>query len=271
MTPDFLDFRDKVVLVTGAGVGIGYGLCAAFAGAGAHVVLNDHDASVARGAAESINASLRAERVAARPLDISDPGALREMGRWITEHYGRLDVAVANAGVTNYGAFLEYTPEAFDRVTAVNLRGTYFTAQAAARIMIERQVPEGRIILMSSITGTHAMTNLGAYGMTKAAVRHLARSTALELGPYGITVNAVCPGAILTERTLADDPDHEANWSAVNPNGRDGYVDDVVAAVFYLASGAARHVTGQTLVVDGGWTVRGVVPPGQPQASPELP
>lgn len=271
MTPEFNDFNGKVVLVTGAGIGIGYGLCEAFAASGAIVVLNDQDAGVARAAADSINAALPTKRVTAHPLDISDTGALREMGRRIAERYGRLDIAVANAGVTNYGAFLDYTAEAFDRVTAVNLRGTYFTAQAAARTMIGAHVPEGRIILMSSITGTHAMKNLGAYGMTKAAIRHLARSTALELGPYGITVNAVCPGAILTERTLADDPDHEENWSAVNPNRRDGSVDDVVAAVFYLASGAARHVTGQTIVVDGGWTVQGLVPPGQPEASPELP
>jgi 3-oxoacyl-[acyl-carrier protein] reductase len=181
-------------------------------------------------------------------------------------------VAVANAGITNYGEFLDYSVEAFDRLTAVNLRGSYFTAQAAARRMIAAGAP-GRIILMSSVTGGLSLPNLSAYGITKAGIRMMAHVLGVELGPKRITVNAVSPGAVVTERTLADDPDYEANWAGVTPDGRTGSVDDVTAAVAFLASPEARHVNGQVLEVDGGWTWKGAVPtqiPKKPTFSSRL-
>jgi 3-oxoacyl-[acyl-carrier protein] reductase len=172
---------------------------------------------------------------------------------------GRLDIAVANAGITNYGEFLTTTPEAFDRLTSVNLRGSFFTAQTVARIMINAHIP-GRIILMSSVTGIQAYLNLGDYGITKAGIRMMAKIIALEVARYGITANAISPGATLTERTLQDDPEYERNWASVTPTGRVGYVEDIVAAALYLASPEARQVTGQTLVVDGGWTLQSPLP-----------
>jgi len=117
---------------------------------------------------------------------------------------------------------------------------------------------------MSSVTGIQAHLNLGCYGITKAGIRMMAKTIALEVGRYGITVNAISPGATLTERTLHDDPDYESNWASVTPTGRVGYVEDVVAAALYLASPEARHVTGQTLVVDGGWTLQSPLPPEHP-------
>lgn len=146
----------------------------------------------------------------------------------------------------------------------VNLRGSYFTAQAAARIMIEMQV-RGRIILMSSVTGMQAMLNLSSYGVTKAGIRMMAKNIALEVAQYGITANAICPGAILTERTLVDDPQYERNWEQVTPTGHIGYVEDIVGTALYLASPEARHITGQTLVVDGGWSLRSPLPPEHPE------
>src|SRR5260221_1351960 len=158
---------------------------------------------------------------------------------------------------------LPISPEAFDRLTSVNLRGSFFTAQAAARIMIDMHIP-GRIILMASVTGIQAHMNLGGYGITKAGIGMLAKSIALEVGTYGITANAISARASLTERTLQDDPEYERHWASVTPAGRVGYVEDIVAAALYLASPEARHVTGHNLVVDGGWTLQSPLPAGQP-------
>ena len=262
MTP----FDGKTVIVTGAGIGIGYALGRSFAQAGANVALNDLDGALAARAAQTLNAEIGAERVAPYGLDVADVQAVRQMVADAAARFGGLDIVIANAGLTNYGTFLDYTPEAFDRLTSVNLRGSYFTAQAGAQAMIARKTP-GRILLMSSVTGLRAFQNLSAYGITKAGIRMMASTLALELGPHGITVNALGPGAIVTERTQADDPNIEQNWAGVTPNGRVGYVADVVAAAMFLASPEAGHITGQTLMVDGGWTLHSPLP----QAHPENP
>lgn len=262
-----VSYKGRVVLVTGAGVGIGYGLCQAFARAGAYVALNDIDPNLAAESAAKINQQVGAERVTACGQDIADVAAVRQMVRETAARFGRLDVLIANAGITNFGPFLDYTPDAFDRVTGVNLRGTYFTAQAAALEMIARKTNNGRILLMASVTGLQAYPNLSTYGITKAAIIHLARVLGLELGQYGITVNAICPGATLTERTQLDDPNYESNWASVNPTGRVGYVEDIVAAALFLASPQARQITGQNIVVDGGWSISSPIP----EESPDLP
>ena len=257
------DFSNKAVLVTGAGSGIGYALCKAFAGVGAIVALNDINAELCQQAVQSINDELKVERVYAYPGDVANVETVRTILHQFAATVGRLDVAIANAGLTNYGEFLTYTPEAFDRLMGINLRGSFFTAQTAAKLMIDFHIP-GRILLMSSVTGIQAHLNLGCYGITKAGIRMMAKSIALEVGSYGITVNAISPGATLTERTLHDDPDFESNWASVTPTGRVGYVEDVVAAALYLSSPQARQVTGQTLVVDGGWSLQSPLPPEHP-------
>lgn len=257
-------FAGKAVVVTGAGTGIGYALCRAFANAGATVALNDIDPQLCQKAARQINEAVGAERVHPYAGDIADVAAIRTLLQRFVASTGRLDIAIANAGITNYGAFLTATPEDVDRLMAVNLRGSFFTAQTAARLMIEAHIP-GRIILMSSVTGIQAHLNLGGYGITKAGLRMMAKNVALEVGQYGITANAISPGAVLTERTLQDDPHYEANWASVTPVGRVGYVEDIVAAALYLASPEARHVTGQTLVVDGGWTIQSPLPAQHPE------
>lgn len=257
-------YDHKTILVTGAGQGIGYGLCEAFAQEGAVVGLNDINGELAQKSAARINALVGDERVIPYTCDVSNVEAVRAMFDEFVRRTGRLDIAIANAGITNYGRFLDYTPEAFDRLMSVNLRGSYFTAQTAARIMIAQRI-EGRLLLMSSITGFRAFLNLGGYGITKAGIRMMAQTLALELGRYGITVNAISPGATLTERTLQDDPAFEANWASVTPTGRPGYVEDVVAAALFLASPQARHITGQTIQVDGGWTIHSPLPSGHPE------
>jgi NAD(P)-dependent dehydrogenase (short-subunit alcohol dehydrogenase family) len=266
-------FKDKAVVVTGAGLGIGFATCRAFALEGAFVALNDLEGALAEEGADKINEEIGAERVLPYALDVADVDRVLGMVDDFAGRHGRLDVVIANAGLTNYGAFLEYTPEAFDRLTAVNLRGSYFTAQAAAKAMIRTKSENGRIMLTSSVTGVQAFLNLSAYGVTKAGLRMMARALALELGSYGITVNSICPGAITTERTVADDPNFESNWAGVSPTGRVGFVEDVAETAMFLASPEARQITGQTIIVDGGWTLQSPLPeehPEQPEFSSQL-
>lgn len=256
-------FDHYAVLVTGAGIGIGYEICRQFATEGAVVALNDIDPAVAKNSAAAINEQVGREAVTGYGCDVADVEAVRAMAADFASKAGRLDVVIANAGLTNYGEFLDYTSEAFDRVMGVNLRGSYFTAQAGARIMIEKGI-KGRIMLMSSVTGARAFLNLGAYGVTKAGIRHMAKVIALELGPYGINVNAISPGAILTERTLADDPKFDSNWASVTPTNRVGYVEDIATTALFLASPESRQINGQTIEVDGGWSLASPLPEDHP-------
>lgn len=244
-------FQDQVAIVTGAGEGIGLEIARQLAMQGASVLLNDIDENLAQTAAREITAA----GGNCRPFagDASDVPTVRAMVQEAVDRFGRLDIAVANAGLTSWGDFFDYEPDTFDRVLALNLRGSYFLAQAAARQMRAQGIG-GRILLMSSVTGHQAIPYLSAYGMTKAALEMLARNLVIELSPHGITINAVAPGATVTPRNLADDPDYEAHWSRVTPTGRPAQPSDIANAALFLVSPSAGQITGQTIVVDGGWT-----------------
>ena len=239
--------KDKVAIVTGAGQGIGFEICRQLIAQGARVALNDNDATLARQAAARLG-----ENCTPIPGDIADLDFVQRLVRETISTFGRLDIAIANAGITLFGDFLTYPPESFHRVMQVNLAGSFFLAQAAALQMISRG-GGGSILFMSSVTGHQAHKNLAAYGMSKAALEMLARSLVIELSPYKITVNAVAPGATMTERT-ADDTNYEKVWSTITPMGRPATTRDIADAALFLVSPRAGHITGQTLVVDGGWT-----------------
>ncbi len=257
-------FAGKAVFVTGAGVGIGFGLCQAFAEAGAVVALNDVDADLAETAAAKINTAVAETRIFPYVFDVADVPAAQAAVFDFADRNGRLDIVIANAGVTQFGRFLDYKAEDFDLVTGVNLRGTFFTTQAAAKKMIELGTKDGRLLLTASVTGTRAFKSLGTYGMTKAGIMHLARTLAVELGEYGLTINAICPGAIVTERNLAYDPNYAQTWAEVTPDGRVGQVQDIVNTALFLTSVEAGHITGQTIVVDGGWNLSSPIPEAHP-------
>jgi NAD(P)-dependent dehydrogenase (short-subunit alcohol dehydrogenase family) len=171
----------------------------------------------------------------------------------IKKEQGRLDIAIANAGITLFGDFLTYSEADFNQVLAVNLRGTFFLAQQATLVMKEQETG-GTLLFLSSVTAHQAHKNLGAYGMTKAAIELLARNLVAEISGFNINVNCLAPGATLTERTLQDE-DYLATWSRITPMGKPATVEDIANAALFLVSDKARHLTGQTLVVDGGWTV----------------
>lgn len=245
-------FQGQVAIVTGAGEGIGYTIAEELCRQGTAVLLNDIDPQRAAAAAAEIQHATGGVCLAV-PGDAGDVGYVREMVAQAAERFGRLDIAVANAGLTLWQGFLDYPLEDFERVVGVNLRGSYFLAQAAAQQM-QRQGSGGRILFMSSVTGHQAIRYLSVYGMTKAALEMLARNLVIELSPLGITINCIAPGATVTPRNLADDPNYEAVWSAVTPTQRPATTLDIANAALFLLSPAAAQITGQTIIVDGGWT-----------------
>lgn len=247
---------NKVAIVTGAGNGIGFEIARQLALAGTSVILNDIDKQVALKAAQKINK--QGGNCLAVSGDSSDLEVIQQMVNQAVETYGRLDFVVANAGITTFGGFLDYELKNFQRLITVNLQGSFFLAQAAAKQMIN-QGSGGRILFMSSVTGHQAHPNLAAYGMTKAALEMLAKSLGVELAKHRITVNAIAPGATLTERTLQLDPNFQGIWESITPTGVVSTVEDIAHTALFFLSKEAQQITGQSLIVDGGWTA--VSPP----------
>ena len=252
------DFSGKSAIVTGAGSGIGFEIARQLSLAGASVLLNDLDEGLALSATETIRSE--GGMCQAVPGNAGDLDVIRALVNRAVEQFGKLDLVVANAGITTFGGFLDYSEEQFDRLTQLNLKGSYFLAQAAARQMIAQKTP-GRILFMSSVTGLQAHPDLAAYGMTKAALIMLARSLGAELGPFGITVNTIAPGATLTERTQASNPAYAAIWNSLNPTGHVSQPKDIASTALFLLSEEAAQITSQCIVVDGGWTAVSPPPP----------
>jgi 3-oxoacyl-[acyl-carrier protein] reductase len=245
-----MTFENQVALVTGGGEGIGHEIAFQYAARGGMVILNDIRPDRLERAAASIR---ELGPCIAHPGDAADVDVARALVDRALAEFGRVDAIIANAGLTLWCDFFECEPEAFERVVSLNLRGSFFLAQAGARAM-RRRGGGGRILLMSSVLGERGVSAGSVYAMTKAALRMMARSIAIEVAPFGITVNAIAPGAIATRRTLAEEPDYEETWRRLAPLGRAGTPLDIAEAAMFLLSPAAAYITGQTLTVDGGWT-----------------
>jgi len=243
-------FKNQVAIITGAGQGIGFEIARQLALQGASVALNDLDETLASEAAKKITSA--GGKCISIPGDAADVGFINKMVDETVSNFGSITIAIANAGITLFAPFFEYSSEAFNKVMNLNLAGSFFLAQCAAKKMIDAKTG-GSILFMSSVTGHQAHKNLAAYGMTKAGLEMLAKTLVVELSEFGININAIAPGATITERTLNDE-DYEKTWSRITPMKRPATVDDIANAVLFMVSPASRHITGQSLIVDGGWT-----------------
>jgi NAD(P)-dependent dehydrogenase (short-subunit alcohol dehydrogenase family) len=266
---DLFDVTGFGVIVTGGASGLGLAYGEALASHGARVTLIDLDgaaleAQVSRLAGEGLD-------VRGAVADVTDHDALDRAVDGAAEAYGRLDVAFANAGIDpgvgfvgawaggqrprmEEGALELYTDERWDRVIAINLNGVFATARAAARHMRPRRF--GRIIVTTSLAATKVEPAIGAAYMTaKAGARHLMHTIALELAAYGITANAIAPGFFVTNigGGHAHDPDLQAAIARDIPMHRVGQPDDIKGLALFLAAPASQYITGQEIVIDGGW------------------
>jgi glucose 1-dehydrogenase len=244
-------FQNKVAIVTGAGQGIGFEICWQLCQQGAHVLLNDIDPALTNEAVAQIKKDTGGSCLALAG-DCADVPFIKSMVDTAVSKFSKLDIVIANAGITLFGDFFTYTPEAFFRVMQVNLGGSFFLAQAAANQM-KTQAWGGSILFMSSVTGHQAHKDLAAYGMSKAALEMLAKNLVIELSQYKINVNTIAPGATLTARTQ-EDKEYQKTWSRITPMGRPAFPNDIADAALFLVSSHAKHITGQSLVIDGGWT-----------------
>lgn len=248
----------RVAIVSGANVEIGAEIAEALGNAGAKVLMGYYgEPGLAREVVKRLEA--RGREAAVLEADLSQVAENQRLIDAALERFGRLDIFIANAGITVSAPFLETSERDWDTLQNLNLKGSYFGAQAAARTMIAGGAG-GRIVFSSSVTGLRALSGSSAYGVTKAGLRHMASTLGGELGAYGITVNAVAIGATVNARNLEDDPDYSAHWAGVIPTGRVGTPEDVANAVRFLVSDEAAMVNGHTLVIDGGWTNGAKVP-----------
>ena len=241
----------RTAIITGAGQGIGLAIAEKLAAQSVNLVLNDLEEGLIREACKRIS-HVHGVSAFAVPGDSSSEEVIEDLIQTATNNFETLDIVVANSGITLFGAFLEYSREDFMEVTRVNQVGTFFLAQAAANLMKE-QSNGGALLFTSSVTAHQSHENLAAYSMSKAALEMLAKNLVIELAPFKIRVNTIAPGATVTNRTTMD-PDYENTWSKITPLGRPAAVQDIANAAAFLVSDEARHITGQTIIIDGGWT-----------------
>ena len=250
-----MEFKDKIAIVTGASRSIGRGIALALAKEGCAVVVNY---SKSQGEAEEVVKEileLGGEALAVQ-CDVSKRQDVERMFTRAIETYGKVDILVNNAGVAKGGSILETTDEVWDLHMAINLKGVFLCTQVAARHMVERKY--GKIVNISSNSGFGiAMDGETSYAVSKAGVIQLTKSTSYELGPYGINVNCVAPGAVDTVM-LRGNRTEEAYEEKLRGRrdraslGIVGKPEDIANAVLFFASDKSHYITGKTLLVDGG-------------------
>jgi NAD(P)-dependent dehydrogenase (short-subunit alcohol dehydrogenase family) len=242
----------KVAIVTGGAHGIGLAIAKRYVTEGAKVVIADVDAAAGEPAAHALGAACRFVAT-----DVGDAAQAQRLIDGACAAFGPLDILVNNAGIVHGADFLELKEADFDRVLRVNLKGAFLTGQSAARRMVEQVkagCPPGSIVNMSSVNAVLAIPNQVPYCVSKGGLAQLTKVMALSLAPYGIRVNAIGPGSIMTDilKSVATDREAKRRLLSRTPLGRIGEPDEIAAVALFLASDDAAYVTGQTVYADGG-------------------
>ena len=249
---NLLNCSGKTAIVTGASSGIGWATAVMLAKAGVNVAL------AARRIEKLEEVAKEIEKIGQKALpvqvDVTNKEDIKKMVAETVKTFGKIDILVNNAGVLDYKNFLDIDDENWNKVLDVNLRGYLWTAQAVAKEMAKNK--SGKIVNIASIAGLAAFPQIAVYNISKAAVIMLTKSMATELGPIGINVNAIAPGMIETEMTegMLKDPKTVKGFVDKIPLGRTGKAEEIAATVAFLASDLASYITGELVVVDGGWT-----------------
>ena len=248
------DLTGKVALVTGATKGIGRAIAFAMAEAGAQVVVSSRDEARCRDTARAINQA--GGEAGGYPCNISHLDQLQGLVDHAVARYGRIDCLVCNAAVNpHYGPMATIPEDAYDKIMATNVKSTLWLCNMVAPLMAERRA--GSIIIISSIAGLAGSADIGVYGISKAAESQLARNLAVEWAGHNIRANCIAPGLVKTDfaRALWEDPERRAKALEGYPLGRLGEPEDIAGAAVFLAARAGAWLTGQTIVIDGGWAV----------------
>ena len=251
--PNF-KLNGKVAIITGAARGLGRACALALAHEGADIALGLRDVTTAADLEQEIKAMGR--KVIRLQMDVSELQEINDAVSLVVKTFGKIDILVNNVGIAPDNPAEKVTEEDFDQTINLNLKGTFFTAQAVGKQMIKQG--SGRIINMSSQAGFIALDNESVYCMTKAGVNHLTKNLASEWAKYNINVNAVAPTFIETPGTEPWLKDKDFRQSVLDriPLGRIGKPMEVAGAVVFLASDAASLITGEIMLIDGGWTTR---------------
>jgi NAD(P)-dependent dehydrogenase (short-subunit alcohol dehydrogenase family) len=245
--------QHKVALVTGAGGGIGTAIARCFAAQGASVLCSDRDLAAAEATVAAITAA-GGSAIAYR-ADVAQASECEAQVAETVAHYGRIDIAVNNAGIAMHKLALDVNVEDWERVLRINLTGSFLTAKAAAQRMVEQG--GGRIIQIGSIAGQRGHMGGIAYGVSKAAVMQMCRVMAVELSAKGVMINAIAPGPIETGISQHG-PNRKKNYLSRIPTGSYGTVEAIANAALFLASDECQWTTGSVMNVDGGYGAAGM-------------